>query len=158
MSRAWLIGDNIDTDALAPGLYMKSPLEELAQHCLEAITPDFAGAVKAGDVLVAGKRFGMGSSREQAAQVLKFLGIQAVLAQSFGGIFYRNAFNIGLPVLVCDAVNQIAQGDQLQIDARSGKIENLSKGVVLYCEPVPEHLLAIIDAGGLVEYLVRRLA
>lgn len=156
MSRVWKFGDNVDTDMLAPGLYMKGPVEDLAQHCLEALAPDFAGNVKPGDVIVAGKNFGMGSSREQAAQVLRMLGVQAVLAKSFGGIFYRNAFNLGLLALVCADVDDIDDGDQVTIDARTGRIENLTSGAGIEAGAIPEHLLKLIEAGGLVAYLQRR--
>jgi hypothetical protein len=100
--RVFLLGDDIDTDQLAPGQYMKGGLDMLAAHCLESARPDFAGSVKPGDVIVAGKNFGMGSSREQAAEALKHLGLAGVVAKSFAGIFYRNALNLGLPVLVAD--------------------------------------------------------
>ncbi|MFW5816849.1 MAG: 3-isopropylmalate dehydratase, partial [Wenzhouxiangella sp.] len=102
--RAWVFGDSIDTDLLAPGPYMRKPLPELATHCLEAIAPDFASEVGAGDILVAGDAFGIGSSREQAAQVLLELGIRAVVAKSFARIFYRNALNLGLPAMVCPEI------------------------------------------------------
>jgi 3-isopropylmalate/(R)-2-methylmalate dehydratase small subunit len=156
MSRVWKFGDNVDTDLLAPGLYMKGPVEELARHCLEALEPQFAGEVKAGDIIVAGKNFGMGSSREQAAQVLRMLGVQAVLAKSFGGIFYRNAFNLGLLALVCADVDSIDADDELQIDARSGRIGNLTSGEQISAGAIPEHLLQLIEAGGLVAYLEQR--
>jgi 3-isopropylmalate/(R)-2-methylmalate dehydratase small subunit len=100
--RVFLLGDDVDTDQLAPGQYMKGGLDMLAAHCLESARPDFAGSVKPGDVIVAGKNFGMGSSREQAAEALKHLGLAGVVAKSFAGIFYRNALNLGLPVLVAD--------------------------------------------------------
>ena len=105
--RAWVLGDNIDTDVLAPGYALKLPPEELAQHCLEAVEPAFAKEVKAGDILVAGENFGMGSSREQAAISLKLLGISVILARSFARIFYRNAINIGLPAMFLPAEVEI---------------------------------------------------
>lgn len=154
--RAWVFGDGIDTDVLAPGAYMKGPVEELAKHCLEAVDPDFAGSVRTGDIVVGGRGFGMGSSREQAAQALKILGIGAVVATSFGGIFYRNAFNLGLPALVCADAGTIRAGDSLEIDLAEGRIENRTTGDTLSCDPVPEHLRTIVDAGGLVPYLERR--
>ncbi|MCZ6604975.1 MAG: 3-isopropylmalate dehydratase, partial [Alphaproteobacteria bacterium] len=98
--RAWVFGDNIDTDAIAPGIYMKLGPEEIAAHCFEAIAPDFAKKVTAGDIVVGGANFGMGSSREQAPQALKILGVGAVLAASFARIFYRNALNLGLPAII----------------------------------------------------------
>lgn len=155
---AWVFGDDVDTDVLAPGLYMKGSMEELARHCLESVDPDFAGQVAEGDIVVAGGNFGIGSSREQAAQALRILGVGAILAGSFGGIFYRNAFNNGLLVLVCSEVNRINRGDRLQVDAAAGQVTNLTTGETLECEPVPMHLMEIVEAGGLVPYLERRLA
>ena len=96
----WKFGDNVDTDVLAPGAFMKGPVEELARHCLESVDPQFAAGVQPGDYVVAGRNFGVGSSREQAAQVLKLLGVAAVIAPSFAGIFYRNACNLGLAALL----------------------------------------------------------
>ena len=154
---AWVYGDNVDTDLLAPGAYMKGPVETMATHCLEAIDPDFAKTAKAGDIVVGGRNFGMGSSREQAAQVLGLLGIRAVVAKSFGGIFYRNAFNLGLLALVCPEADKIASGDALSIDPAAGKIENLTQGIVIETEPVPDHLLNIVGAGGLVPYLEKKI-
>ncbi len=156
--RAWVYGDNVDTDVLAPGAYMKLPVEELAKHCLEAIDPGFAGAVRPGDVVVGGENFGMGSSREQAALALIELGVAAVVAKSFARIFYRNAMNLGLPVLVCAEIDGIARGDELRIDAQRGRVENLSQGSVLQCEPIPDHLLAMIADGGLLPHLEKKLA
>ena len=100
MSRLWLFEETINTDVLAPGFYMKSPLAELSQHCLAAVRPEFESIVKKGDVLLAGDNMGVGSSREQAAEVLKFLGISCIIAKSFAGIFYRNAINLGLPAFL----------------------------------------------------------
>ena len=105
--RVWLLGDDIDTDVLAPGAFMKGSIEELSKHCLEAVEPDYAENVKTGDVIVAGQNFGAGSSREQAALVLKLLGIEAIIAQSFGGIFFRNAFNIALPLFTVKSIQGI---------------------------------------------------
>ena len=156
--RAWLFGDYIDTDALAPGLYMKGSIEELASHCLEAVDVDFATNVALGDFVVAGRNFGMGSSREQAAQALKHLGVTAVLARSFAGIFYRNALNLGLPAVECDATDTISAGDRLRIDLAVGKIENLTQGAVFACEPIPKHLLGLVCDGGLVPHLEKRFA
>lgn len=154
---AWVYGDNVDTDLLAPGAFMKGPVETMAEHCLEAIDPDFAKTVLPGDVVVGGKNFGMGSSREQAAQVLRILGVRAVVAKSFGGIFYRNAFNLGLLALVSDQADTIAKGDDLKVDPAAGRIENLTQGTVIATEPVPDHLLNIVVAGGLVPYLEQKI-
>ena len=155
--RAWVFGDNIDTDILAPGAYMKGGLGELATHCLESENPGFAVSVKPGDMIVAGRNFGMGSSREQAAQVLVHLGIHAVLAVSFAGIFYRNAFNLGLWALVCPDATTIAANDMLEIDPIQGAILNKTQGVSLACEAVPQHLSMVVSAGGLIPYLKQTL-
>ncbi len=156
--RAWLFEDDIDTDALAPGLYMKRPIEELASHCLETVDADFAARVEPGDFVVAGHNFGMGSSREQAAQALKHLGVAAVLARSFAGIFYRNAFNLGLAVVICDRIDSITAGDRLRLDFAAGRIDNATQGATLECQAIPEHLLALVSDGGLVPHLEKRFA
>ena len=156
--RAFVFGDGINTDVLAPGLYMKCPITTIAQHCLESIDPDFVKNVRPGDVVVAGTGFGIGSSREQAPEALKHLGVAAVLARSFGGIFYRNALNLGLPVLVCGAVDQIAAGDLVRVDAATGVVDNKSRGIKLSAKPLPAFLLAMIADGGLVPHLEKRFA
>ncbi len=154
--RAWVFGDNIDTDVLAPGRYMKGPVEEAAVHCLESVDPDFAGQVAPGDFVIGGGNFGLGSSREQAAQVLRILGVAAVIAKSFGGIFYRNAFNLGLLAVICPDTDHIGAGDRLALDAEAGSLRNLNSGARYPCEPVPAHLLALIADGGLIPQLERR--
>lgn len=156
--RAFVFGDDIDTDVLAPGRYMKGPIEELAQHCLEAVAPDFAKDVRPGDFVVAGRNFGMGSSREQAAQALKVLGVSAVIAKSFGGIFYRNALNLGLPVVVCADTGRIAPGDRVSLDLARGIVTNESGGVTLRSEPLPQFLLDMLADGGLVPHLEKKFA
>ena len=155
--RAWVFGDDISTDALAPGRYMKGPIEALARHCLEAADPDFAPNVRHGDVVVGGRNFGMGSSREQAVLALRTLGVAAVVAKSFAGIFYRNAFNLGLIALVCPRPELISRGDRLILDGEAGRIENLSTGEAIACEPIPEHLMVLVRDGGLVPHLEKRL-
>ncbi len=156
--RAWVFGDDIDTDALAPSAYLMQAPSEIARHCLESVDPGFAAAVRPGDVFVAGDNLGVGSSREQAPQCLVALGIRAVLARSFARIFYRNALNLGLPALVCADVDRIRTGDALHVDARAGVVENRTRGERLSCDPLPPHLLEIIAAGGLLAQLKRRLA
>ena len=151
--RAFVFGDNIDTDVLAPGHLMKLSPQDLATHCLEAIDPQFSKTVKAGDFVVAGQNFGLGSSREQAAISLKLLGVGAIIAPSFARIFYRNALNLGLPALFCDQADQIRAGDQLRVDPVAGKISNLTNGQMLECRPIPSHLMAMVQAGGLIAYL-----
>ncbi len=153
--RAWVFGDNIDTDVLAPGRYMKGPVEAAAPHCLETVDPDFAGSVAPGDFVIGGGNFGLGSSREQAAQVLRILGVAAVVAKSFGGIFYRNAFNLGLLAVQCQDTGGIGAGDRVVLDAEAGVLRNLSSKENYACEPVPAHLLALIADGGLIPHLER---
>jgi len=154
--RTWKLGDNIDTDVLAPGRYMKFGIDEIARHCLEDLLPQFAAQVKPGDVIVAGRNFGAGSSREQAPQALKHLGVAAVLAPSFAGLFYRNALNLGLPVLVCEAAPQIADNIACGIDAEAGVV---TAGAQQWpCEPIPGFLLAMVNDGGLLPHLEKKLA
>ena len=155
--RAWVFGDNVDTDVLAPGLYMKGPVSGLAKHCLEALDPRFAREARPGDIVVGGSNFGMGSSREQAAMALKALGIAAVVAKSFARIFYRNAMNLALPVLVCPEAGAIAAGDRLALHAAEGRLDDLTQGRVFACEPIPPHLLAMIADGGLLPHLAKKL-
>lgn len=151
--RAWIFGDGIDTDVLAPGSLMKLPARELATHCLTSVRPEFAAQVQDGDFVVAGEAFGVGSSREQAAISLKLLGVRAVIARSFARIFFRNAFNVGLPALVLRDTVRIADGDRLRLDLRAGRLENVSSNEILQVQAAPEHLLRIVDAGGLMPYL-----
>ena len=154
--RLWRFGDNVDTDAMAPAVLMKSPLPVLARHCLASLRPEFPGSVRAGDVLVAGANFGIGSSREQAPQALRELGVGAVVAQSFGGLFYRNAINLGLPVLVCADTSRLADGAHAVLDLASAQLR-LDDGSLVACEPIPDFLRAILAAGGLVPHLKARL-
>jgi 3-isopropylmalate/(R)-2-methylmalate dehydratase small subunit len=156
--RAFVFGDGIDTDVLAPGVYMKLPIEQLAQHCLESVDPDFVRNVRPGDIVVAGVNFGVGSSREQAAEALKHLGVACVIARSFGAIFYRNALNFGLPVLVCADADRIAAGDRLDIEAGAGRILDETQGLELTAQPLPGFLLQMIADGGLVPHLEKRFA
>lgn len=157
-NRARVFGDDLDTDQLAPGIYIKLPIEELARHCLEGVSPGFATSVQQGDVIVAGQNFGMGSSREQAAETLHHLGIRAIVAQSFGGIFYRNALNFGIMPLVCAEASSICEGDTIAIDAEAGKIINLSQNETYDCDPMPEVLRNIVQEGGLLAHLENRLS
>jgi len=158
MSKAWVFGDNVDTDALAPGKYMKLGIEDIAKHCLESVDPAFATRVEHGDVVVGGRNFGLGSSREQAAAALRHLGVEAVVAISFAGLFYRNALNLGLAVLTCPKAARIRAGDALQIDAEAGEIRNKTTGETLACEPIPSHLMEMVRDGGLLPHLEKRMA
>jgi 3-isopropylmalate/(R)-2-methylmalate dehydratase small subunit len=155
--RAFVFGDNVDTDSLAPGLYMKKPVEEMARHTLEALDPSFATAVSAGDIVVGGDNFGMGSSREQAVMTLRQLGVAAVIAKSFAGLFFRNALNLGLPALACAETDKIRAGDRLAIAPEDGRIENLTRGETYACEPIPPHLVEMIRDGGLLPHLEKKL-
>lgn len=158
IGRVWRLGDNIDTDVLAPGIYMRKPIAELASHCLEAIEPRFAAEVRPGDIVAAGRGFGMGSSREQAVEALQALGVAAVLAKSFGGIFYRNALNHGLLALASPDIDRIRQDDRVMVDGAGGAILDETTGERLSCEKLPPHLLAMIADGGLVAHLEKRFA
>jgi 3-isopropylmalate/(R)-2-methylmalate dehydratase small subunit len=157
MSKAWIFGDDVDTDALAPGQYMKLGIEDIARHCLESVDPAFAACVAAGDVVVGGRNFGLGSSREQAAGALRQLGVAAVVATSFAGLFYRNALNLGVAVLTCPDAGRIRAGDALRIDAEAGRIENETSGETLRCEPIPPHLMEMVRDGGLLPHLEKML-
>jgi 3-isopropylmalate/(R)-2-methylmalate dehydratase small subunit len=153
----WVFGDNVDTDAIAPGRYMKFGIDEIVRHCFEAVDPTFATKVKPGDVIAAGRNFGAGSSREQAPEALKHLGIAALIAESFAGLFYRNAINLGLPALVCAQAKRIRAGDELRVDCEAGSIHKLSTGEQFSCEPIAPFLMEIIRDGGLVPHLEKRL-
>jgi 3-isopropylmalate/(R)-2-methylmalate dehydratase small subunit len=152
-----VFGDDIDTDVLAPGKYMKLDTPEIAKHCLEALAPSFSLSVKPGDVLVAGRNFGCGSSREQAPAALKHLGITALVAESFAGLFYRNSLNLGLPALVCRDAKRIRDGDELKLDFEKSEILNLKTGDALPFEPIPTHLMEMVRDGGLLAHLEKRL-
>jgi 3-isopropylmalate/(R)-2-methylmalate dehydratase small subunit len=154
--RAWRLPAEVDTDQLAPGATMKHGLEVTAQHCLEALRPEFAREVRRGDLIVAGADFGIGSSREQAASVLVHLGVQAVIAPSFAGLYFRNAFNVGLLLLTCPEAEFIQEGELLRVDAHNARVQR-GDGSTLDCEPIPRFLLDLVDAGGLLPQLKRRL-
>lgn len=155
--RAWVFGDNINTDAMAPSAYMMGSVEDIAAHCLEVVNPDFAASVRPGDVFVAGENLGVGSSREQAPQALLVLGIRAVVARSYSRIFYRNALNLGLPALVCAEADVIGDGETVTIDAAAGTVRIPGRGLTLACEPLPGHLMAMIADGGLLPHLKKKL-
>ncbi len=156
--RAWVFGDEINTDTMAPGLYFKEPIEVMARHCLEAVDPEFAASVKPGDIVVGGSNFGVGSAREQAAMAFRELGVGAILARSFSRIFYRNAINFGLPLLTLPADAEIRAGDLLEVDPVGGTIDNTTLGKRYAVEPIPAHLMTMIDAGGLLPWLKDRYA
>ena len=148
------LGDDINTDDIIAAKYLVSTdARELGSHCLESIKPDFTKQVSAGDIIVAGKNFGCGSSREHAPLAIKGCGISAVVAKSFAAIFFRNAINIGLPFLECDEVDKIAEGDLLEIDLSGGIIKNLTKNQVYKTEAFPGFLQEIVTSGGLMRWI-----
>jgi len=152
-------GDNIDTDVILPGKYLVliDP-KELAKHALEGLDPTFPEKAKNGVIVVGGKNFGCGSSREQAPLALKYAGVQCVIAESFARIFFRNAINIGLPVIECKGISDaVENGDELAVDFETGEIRNLSKGQNLCVAKLPSFILEILSDGGLIENLRRRL-
>jgi 3-isopropylmalate/(R)-2-methylmalate dehydratase small subunit len=156
--KVWKYGDNVNTDVIFPGKYTYSVLDpdEMAVHALEDLDPAFARKVQPGDVVVAGKNFGCGSSREQAASCLKHAGIQAVIAKSFARIFFRNAINQGLPVIQCgEAADNIEAGEEISIDFSKGVIQTAS-GVFAFV-PLPDFILQILDAGGLIAFIKNKL-
>jgi 3-isopropylmalate/(R)-2-methylmalate dehydratase small subunit len=156
--RAFVFGDQIDTDLLAPGHLMKLDPDALASHCLEAIDPSFASTAREGDFVVAGVNFGLGSSREQAAVSLKRLGIQAVIAKSFARIFWRNAINLGLPAITLAEAGELAAGDRLSLDLVAGRLTSQTTGRTYGFVPFPDHLTAMMRDGGLIAHLKRRCA
>lgn len=155
--RTWRLPEEVDTDQLAPGHAMKHGIDVIARHCLEQLRPDFARGVRAGDVIVAGPNFGLGSSREQAASVLVHLGVAAVIAPSYAGLYFRNAFNVGLLLLTCKDARRIADGEAIAFDARAGRVLR-ADGEVLRCEPIPDFLLDMVAAGGLLPQLKKKLS
>ncbi len=152
-ARVWKLGADVDTDVLAPGAYMKHGIDMIARHCLEALRPDFAAGVRPGDVLVAGHNFGIGSSREQAAGALVHLGVRAVVAPSFSGLFFRNAFNLGLLLLTCAEAEKLQEGDVVSLIPAGVQ---RTDGSVLPCQPIPEFLMNMVHAGGLMNLLKQR--
>ncbi len=152
--RAWCFGDGISTDLLSPGQYAVDSLEVRKQHTLESVDPRFAAEVKPGDVVVAGRDFGCGSSRETAPEGLKALGVACVVADSFARLFLRNAVAIGLPVLPCPgASSAFSPGDGIEVDLATGEVRNVGLGVVLRSEPLPESMRKILSAGGMLAVL-----
>jgi len=152
--RALKLGDDISTDHIQPGRYsyLRSNLPELARHVLEDVDPTFISRVEKGDFLVAGKNFGLGSSREHAPLIIGLVGVSAVLAKSVARIFFRNAINVGLPVLICDT-DRISDGDELEIDLAQGTIVDLTNGACLTFNKIPDVMLNILNEGGLVPYI-----
>jgi 3-isopropylmalate/(R)-2-methylmalate dehydratase small subunit len=154
--RVWKLGADVDTDQLAPGAYMKLGILDIAKHCLEGVRPEFAAQVKTGDVLAAGPNFGIGSSREQAADALVKLGVKAVVAPSYGGLYFRNAFNLGLLLLTSKDAETLEEGEQISLDLSTWTVVR-ANGKRLACDPIPEFLVAMVEAGGLLPQLKLRL-
>ena len=157
MSRIWMLGDNINTDVIIPGRYnVTTDRAQLARHCLCEVLPEFAPNVQAGDVVMAGHNFGCGSSREHAPAALQACGVQVIIARSFARIFYRNAVNIGLPVLVCEeAVLASEDGQRIEVDLMNGTIHNLTTEQTFQAEPLNPFVARIVAAGGIIEYIRR---
>jgi 3-isopropylmalate/(R)-2-methylmalate dehydratase small subunit len=153
-------GANLDTDAIIPARYLNlSEAEELAQHCMEDVDPEFLTSVKPGDIIVADTNFGCGSSREHAPLAIKAAGVSCIIAKSFARIFFRNSINIGLPLLESvEAVDGTGAGDILEVDLATGKIVNVTRGKTFVAEPYPDFMMGIINAGGLIEYSKKKLA
>lgn len=155
--KTWCVGQDVDTDQLAPGAYMKFGIDEIAKHCLQGVRPDFAAGVARGDVLVADRNFGIGSSREQAAAALVHLGVHAVIAPNFNGLYFRNAFNVGLLLITCERATEIEEGETITLDLPGRRIVK-ANGESLPCADVPDFLMDMVQAGGLLNLLKRRLA
>lgn len=158
--KTWKFGNDIDTDAIIPARYLNSiDPAFLASHCMEDADPEFASKVKPGDVLVAGKNFGCGSSREHAPISIKAAGVSCVIAESFARIFYRNSFNTGLPILECpEASARIENDDELEVDLDKGTIVNRTKNETYRAQPIPPFMQKLIQAGGLMEYVRTQMA
>jgi 3-isopropylmalate/(R)-2-methylmalate dehydratase small subunit len=152
--KAWKFGDGISTDHIAPGRYfhLRSNMPELAKHVLEDADPEFASKMTPGDFVVGGKNFGLGSSREHAPTIIKMAGVSAVMAKSFARIFFRNAVNVGLPVLICDT-DKINAGDDLEVNLESGEIRDLTNGQKMNFKPLPQSMIRILNDGGLIAHL-----
>jgi 3-isopropylmalate/(R)-2-methylmalate dehydratase small subunit len=157
--KTWRFGTNIDTDAIIPARYLNTSLpEELAQHCMEDADPSFSEKVSLGDIIIAETNFGCGSSREHAPIAIKAAGVSCVIAATFARIFYRNAINIGLPILECpEAVKAISEGDKVEVNTETGVITNLTTGTSFQAAPFPEFMQKIMDTGGLMAYVKERM-
>jgi 3-isopropylmalate/(R)-2-methylmalate dehydratase small subunit len=157
--RAITFENNVDTDVILPGPYLvHTDPKELAKHAMEGLDPTFTEKVADGAIVVGGKNFGCGSSREQAPLALKYAGVRCVIAESFARIFYRNSITIGLPVLTCPGIsNEVEDGDLLVVNLEAGRVEDVSKGLILQATQLPDFIMKILDDGGLIEHLKRRI-
>lgn len=156
--KVWKFGDDINTDDIIPAIYLNTTdPDEMATHCMEGIDPGFAKKISPGDIIVADKNFGCGSSREHAPIAIKAAGISCVIAKSFARIFYRNSINIGLPILECaEAAKKILEGHEIEVDLATGIITNLTTNETYKARPFPEFMQKIISAGGLINYVMER--
>ena len=150
-------GDNINTDIISPPAYMELPIQEAARYAMSPVDDTFADRCRPGDIFVAEKNLGSGSSRETAPLTLRALGIKTIVAQSYARIFYRNCINLGILAIECPETDKISEGDKLEIDYQNGVIHNLTTGRELPCDPIPSHIMDLVARGGLVEYLKGRI-
>jgi 3-isopropylmalate/(R)-2-methylmalate dehydratase small subunit len=157
--KVWKYGDNVDTDVIIPVQYTTgTDIKEMAEHCMEGLDPQFSSKVNTGDIVVAGRNFGCGSSREPAPLAIKGAGISCLIAGSFARIFYRNAFNIGLPLLECpEALTHIEGGDEIEVNLDSGTIKDISKNNTLQAKAIPHFMQELINDGGLMKHIARQL-
>jgi 3-isopropylmalate/(R)-2-methylmalate dehydratase small subunit len=152
--RVWTFGNNIDTDVIVPGQYLDAPMDVVVKHVLESVNPDFVKEVREGDIIVAGKNFGCGSSRENAPAAIKELGIGCIVTESFGRIFFRNAIAIGLPLLNCSGISEkFKEGDQALVRLSEAKVENKTRDLIIDAVPLSEEMLNILNGGGLLALL-----
>ncbi len=159
VGKAWKFGPNINTDGIIPARYLNiSDPTELAKHCMEDQDPQFVKKIERGDIIVADTNFGCGSSREHAPMAIKAAGISCVVAKSFARIFYRNAFNMGLAILEsAEAADGIAEGDRIQVDMATGKIQNLSTGMEFQADPMPDFMIELLNDGGLMNHVMKKI-
>ncbi|MCI8839211.1 MAG: 3-isopropylmalate dehydratase [Oscillospiraceae bacterium] len=155
--KVWKFGDDINTDIISPGEYMDASYEEIGKHAMERAFPGFADAIEQGDIIVAGKNFGPGSSRETAQIALLYAGVGGVIAKDFARIFFRNCINVGFPVVTFDGTDELNQGDEIVVDLLSGRIENITTGKVYFGSRLPQHVLSIVEDGGLKNHLKKTL-
>ena len=155
--KVWTFGDDINTDIISPGEYMDASYEEIGKHAMERAYPGFADAIEKGDIIVAGHNFGPGSSRETAQIALLYAGVGGVIAKDFARIFFRNCINVGFPVVTFADTEKLHQGDEIEVDLLSGEIKNITTGEVFYGSKLPEHVLSIVEDGGLKNHLKKVL-